>query len=345
MDIQESIIHRVVKAKDTSGPSSVQMKPREELLSIDARVQKLGQDVLSLYGKLSNGYGILGADLDTHRFPRYLDSHINDTDSFIDFSRRTLAVISEEMSGQRFTTTSYPIFFRYTNNARDWILIAVLKLKEGVGIDENTLDLNDSVFFDISNLREAARLDVQKWKNNQQPYLSFIKKGTGSDSESSAYFRAALSCIEYTDAKYNTDIALKALGDYCDKNDFSAEKRQSVRTIMYEYCKEKKDNDQPVNLTALSALLDDQDPEKFVNFIRENQYEVSETFSPSPSSFKGLMRLNKKFGSISLGFEIDDLYSERVYYDRERNAILIKNPPSDLVHEMNKIQGISQSDE
>lgn len=146
LDIQESIIHRVIKAKDTSGPASVQIRPRNTLLNIDERVNKLGRDVLKLYGKLSNGYGILGADFNTHRFPKFLDDHINDVDSFTDFSCKTLPVIAEEMSEKRFTTTSYPIFFRYTNNGRDWILIAVLKLKEGVGIDENTLDLNDSVF-------------------------------------------------------------------------------------------------------------------------------------------------------------------------------------------------------
>ena len=345
MEIQESIIHRVIKAKDTSGSNSVQIKPRDALLNIDERVKKLGCDVLKLYGKLSNGYGILGTDFDTHRFPKFLYDHINHTDSFIDFSRKTISVIAEKMSGQRFTTTSYPIFFKYTNNGREWVLIAVLKLKEGVGIDENTLDLNDSVFFDISNLREAARIDIQKWQSNQQPYLSFIKRGTGNDSESSAYFRSALSCLEYTDAKYNTDVALKALNDYCDHKEFDSARRQLVRSTMYDYCQEKKDNDQPVNVTSLSAMLDDQNPEDFVTFIRENEYEVSETFSPNPSSFKSLMRLSKKFGSISLGFEIDDIYSERVYYDPDRNAIFIKNPPPDLVEEMKKIKGADEVDE
>lgn len=154
-----------------------------------------------------------------------------------------------------------------------------------------------------------------------------------------------MSCIEYTDAKHNTDVALKALNDYCDHKEYGAEKRQLLRESMYDYFQDKKDNDQPVNLTSLSALLDDQAPEDFVTFIRENDYQVNETFSPSPSSYKSLMRLSKKFGSISLGFEVGDIYDERVYYDTERDAIVIKRPPADLVTEMNKIKGIVPTDE
>ena len=207
MEIQQAVIHGIIKEKETSGNESVEIKPREQLLDIDDRVKKLGSDILKLYGRLSNGYGMLGNVEDVHRFPGYFTKYVNNETDFITFSNNTIAVVSELMSQQRMTTTSYPIFFRYTNLDRDWLLIAVLKLKEGVGIDEDTLDLNDSLFFDISNLREAARFDIQKWNENEQPYLSFIKRGSGSDAESSKYFRAALSCLEYTDAKHNTDIA------------------------------------------------------------------------------------------------------------------------------------------
>jgi nucleoid-associated protein len=273
MEIQQSIIHGIIKNKDTSGVDSVTIKPRHELLAIDDRLITLGDDILKLYGRLSNAYGMLGNDYNVHRFPQYLDRHINSEIDFIEFSNNTISVISELMSQQRFSTTSYPVFFRYVNQGRDWLLIAVLKLKEGVGIDENTLDLNDSLFFDISNLREAARIDIEKWRAGEQPYLSFIKRGAGSDSESSKYFRDALSCMEYTDAKYNTDIAVRAVDDYCETQGFDAQKKQSLRAKMYEYCKEKKDADEPVNLTSLSAMLNDQEPDSFINFVRENNYE------------------------------------------------------------------------
>jgi len=341
MEIQQSIIHGIIKNKDTSGVDSVKIKPRHELLAIDDRLIMLGDDILKLYGRLSNGYGMLGDDYNVHRFPQYLDRHINSELDFIGFSNNTISVISELMSQQRFSTTSYPVFFRYANQGRDWLLIAVLKLKEGVGIDENTLDLNGSLFFDISNLREAARIDIEKWRVGEQPYLSFIKRGAGSDSESSKYFRDALSCLEYTDAKYNTDIAVRAVDDYCERQGYDAQTKQSLRAKMHEYCKEKKDADEPVNLTSLSAILNDQEPDSFIKFVRENDYEVSETFSPSPQSYKRLQRLSKRFGTINIGFDVDDLYSERIVYNGDENSIVVRNPPAELVSEIRKARGES----
>lgn len=339
MNITQSIIHGVIKEKDTQGSESVKIKFREALLPIDDRLTKLGSDILNLYGKLSNGYGSLGSNLDIHRFPQYLSQYTSNNRDFTDFSNNTIEIVAESMSRQRFATTSYPIFFRYSNQGREWLLIAVLKLKEGVGIDEKTLDLNDSLSFDISNLREAARIDIEKWKTNQQPYLSFIKRGSGSDAESSRYFRDALSCLEYTDAKFNTENALKALDDYCEKTQYSAAEKQSIRARVHDYCREKKSENEPINLTSLSAFINDQDPEAFVLFVRENEYEVSETFSPHPDSYNKLKRLSRKFGSISLGFDIGDLINERVDYSKEYEAILLRNPPDDLIREIQKAKG------
>jgi len=339
MQVQESIIHRIKKQVDTSGIDSVEIIPRAALLPIDNRVLKLGEDVLKLYGKLSNGYGMLGNDYAMHRFPNFLNQFTNEGINFIDFSTSAIALIAEEMSKKLKTTTSYPIFLRYTNQGRDWLLIAVLKLKEGVGIDEDTLDLNDSLSFDISNLREAARIDIEKWGDNEQPYLSFIKRSSGSDAESSVYFRDALSCLEYTDAKHNTETTIQAVNDYCEHSEFNAERTQATRARMFDYCREKKDADEPVNLTALSAFLNDQEPDSFINFVRERDYEVSETFSPNPASYKKLQRLSKRFGTINIGFDVNDIFEDRVLYNADDDTIIVRNPPEELVQEIRKATG------
>lgn len=346
MNIQQSIIHRIAKERDSSGAESIEINVRNETLPLDGRLIKLGADVLKLYGTLSNGYGTLGDDLDIHRFPKYLTDYSSIHNDFITLASKTLNLIAESMSQQRLTTTSYPIFFKYENQGREWLLIAMLKLKEGVGIDEETLDLNDSLIFDINNLREAARIDIGMWLNNEQPYLSFIKRGSGADAESSKYFRNALSCLEYTDAKFNTDTALRAVDDYCENQDWSPEKRQATRARVFEYCKTKKDANEPVNLTALSSVINDLAPDSFVNFVRANEYPVSETFSPHPDSYKKLQHLAKRFGTISLGFDVDDLVSERVYYNETEESIVVCNPPLDLVAQIQKvIGGISNNSE
>lgn len=339
MEIIGSIIHKISKKKEDSGPDSVSIKPREKVLPVDELVGSLTGDILRLYGKLSNAYGTLAAESVTDPFPGMLSKYIDNSYDMVAFSKDVLDVIAKEMSKQRMTTTSYPILIHYRNQGSEWLLIALLKLKEGTGIDEKTLDLSESLSFDVSHLREAARLDLKKWKSDTQPYLSFIKRGSGNDAELSKFFRNALSCTEYTDAKHNTDQAIKAVDDYCKDSGWDAEQKQKARAVTYEYCKDKKEKGQPVNIKALSSLIDDQNPEGFIDYVKENEYTLSEVFSPHPASFNKLRRISKKFGTISIGFDVDDVFSGRISYVEDGGYLALKNPPEELVESIMKAKG------
>lgn len=337
MEIRESIIHGILKAKETNGEGSVTIRPRPTTLPLDERLSLLCNDVLALYTKLSNGYGTFGQEL-AHQFPPLMQQYTEGDVDIVGFSRDTCTLISERMKDQFMATTSWPLFVRYSNQGREWLLIAMLKLKEGVGIDEDTLDLNNSLSFDISHLHEAARVDIAKWQNNEQPYLSFIKRRAG-ESEITQYFRNAISCTEYTDAKHNTDEAIRAVEEYCSAQEWDAERCQLTRDRLYNFCNERKQEDQPVNLTALSAHINNQEPDSFVQFVRERGYEVSEIFSPNPASYKKLMRVSRRFGSISVSFDVDDLRTEVVSYDPDSDSIIIRQPPTELVRDMRRALG------
>ncbi|NMX74634.1 hypothetical protein HBO23_16890 [Pseudomonas sp. WS 5532] len=338
MEITESIIHGVLKARETNGDDAVTIKPRGVVLPIDARLDTLGGEVLTLYTRLSNGYGTFGDNALIHQFPVLMKRYIDQEIDLVEFSRGVCSLISVPMQEQWMATTTWPLFVRYHNQGRDWLLIAMLKLKEGVGIDEATLDLNDSLSFDVSHLYEAARIDIQKWQNNEQPYLSFIKR-RAADADVTKYFRVALACTEYTDARHNTEVTVAALNDYFESQGWEPLKRQVATDRLYAHCVEKKANDEPVNLVALSAIINDQAPESFINFIRDNEYEVSEVFSPNPATYKKLMRVSRRFGSVSVSFDVNDLRNETVYYDPELQGLVIMNPPADLLAEMDKALG------
>lgn len=338
MEITESIIHGVVKARETNGEGAVTIRPRDFVLPIDERLDSLGGEVLKLYTRLSNGYGTFGDDALIHQFPILMKRYIDEEIDLVEFSRGACSLISVPMQEQWMATTTWPLFVRYESQGKDWLLIAMLKLKEGVGIDEATLDLNDSLSFDVSHLYEAARIDIQKWQDDEQPYLSFIKR-RATDADVTKYFRVALACTEYTDARHNTEVAVKALNDYFEQEAWEPLQRQTATDRLYAYCVEKKANDEPVNLTALSAIINDQAPESFIEFIRENNYEVSEVFSPNPATYKKLMRVSRRFGSVSVSFDVNDLRNETVYYDPDLQGLVIMNPPADLLAEMDKALG------
>lgn len=94
--------------------------------------------------------------------------------------------------------------------------------------------------------------------------------------------------------------------------------------------------DEPVNLTSLSAVINDQDPDSFCVFVRENGFEVSETFRPHKSTYIRFKRIQRQFGSVKVSFDVQDVIDNRVDYDDANGCLVITGLPADLIDEIKK---------
>lgn len=91
-----------------------------------------------------------------------------------------------------------------------------------------------------------------------------------------------------------------------------------------------------VNLTALSALIDDQNPGAFSEYVRDNDYEVSETFKPHKATYTRFKRISRTFGSVKVSFDVQDLDNGGVAYDEDNACLVINNLPQELIDEIKK---------
>lgn len=334
MQLQEAILHQISKDVQTSGPGSTSVTPRKAVLPIDDRLQKTAEDIVKVYGKLLSGYGTFGEDATLHQFPVFLRDYVANTTNFVSFTEQATLLISREMSKVFFANGGYALFLRYTNQGQDWLLVVMLKLRPGTGLDKATLELLDTLTFDVDHLHEAARVDLGKWAADAHPYLSFIKRGRSDDV--TQYFRDALGCTEYTQSKHNTEQMKDASEAFYKAQGWNKEQEREARRRIYEYCDARLKAQEPVNLTALSAIIDDQNPEAFRDFVRESDFEVSETFKPHRDTYVSLKRIRGKFGSVTVGFDVNDVQTGRVDYDEAHQCLVITGAPSELVSEILK---------
>ena len=332
MQIQEAILHQITKDVQTQGADSTTVNLRAQSLPIDERLIKTATEIVKAYGKLLSGYGTFDADEEVHQFPSLLRRNIANELSFVEFTSTTTRMIANEMSKVFFANGGYSLFLRYTSQGQDWCLIVMLKLKDGTGLNKTTLELLDAMTFDVDHLREAARIDLSKWQTDTQPYLSFIKKGKSDDV--TQYFREALGCTEYTESKHNTKQMKDAVEAFCSEQDWDTAEKRDARQRVYDYCDAKTKSGDPVNLKALSALIDDQQPEAFIDFVRDKNYEISETFKPHRETYIRFKRISRQFGSVRVSFDVQDLLDGRVEYDEETNHLVITNLPDELVTEI-----------
>lgn len=337
MEISEAILHRIEKQRNVRGPGAATTLKRETLLPIDDRLARTVSEILRIYTKSTSGYGTFDTNQTVYVFPMLLGGYVGGTREFIEFSQQATELVAARMGDELLATGGYALFLRYTSQERDWMLVAMLKLKPGTGVVEDTLELNDTLSFDIDHLHEAARVDIAKWQANTHPYLSFIKKRQGGE-DVSHYFRNALGCTEYTDSKHNTQKMQEAVEAYCSDKQWDYERKRQARQTVYEYCAEKEKRGEPVVLTSLSAIIDDQEPEAFKDFVRDKGYEVSETFRPHKATFTKLKRITRSFGTVKLGFDVQDISEGRVGYDDDNDCLVIKNLPQELIAEIKKHQ-------
>ncbi|WP_111809529.1 nucleoid-associated protein [Aeromonas allosaccharophila] len=334
MQILDAIIHHIEKDRHGIAHPVV---TRSSQLPIDDRLIAMTNDILKIYGRTVSGYGTFNSDRKVYTFPDLLNAYTTKREDFILFTQSASRLIRTTMARVPLATGGYPLFLRFTNQGQDWVLIAMLKLKAGTGINQSTLDLSDTLSFDVSHLHEAVRINIQKWQSDDQPYLSFVKKKRSSSQEISHYFLDALGCTDYTDSKANTATVLSALTDYCEDHKMTPEQRIEARRRTYEYCEEKNKVGEPVNLSSLSSRINDQEPESFSNYVRDGDYEIGETFEPNRDVYSRLKRIKGRVGNTNVSFDVVDIQSGNIDLDKSNNLI-IRNVPATLAAEIRQHQ-------
>ncbi|MGR2738150.1 nucleoid-associated protein [Billgrantia sp. Q4P2] len=341
MEISEAIIHQIDKA---SGSDQVSLDLRPDRLPIEDTLSKLVTEVLSIYNRVSNGYGAFDADQIIYPFSGQLQAYYQEEVDFIQLSETALRLIASKMGSQRFATGGYVLLVRYTNLGRDWFLVGILKMREATGVDQDTKELLRLLSLDVDHLHEAARVDIRKWQENEQSYLSFVKKRAGKE-DVTKYFREALGCTDYTDSKQNTVVLLEALQAYTNTQTDSAkgedawtrEKAREVRQKTFEYCQEKTRNREDINLGALSSIINDRDPEAFRNFVRDNGYHLNDEFAPHSNTYRKLQRITgKASGNIKVAFDVDDLVQRRISLDGQN--LIIQGASPELIAQIEQAQ-------
>ncbi|KRC08541.1 hypothetical protein ASE11_22485 [Hydrogenophaga sp. Root209] len=335
VEIVEATIHRLDKAVQTRGAGSVAVQPREETLPLDPVLQRLCESLVLMYARAANSNGTLGVDPTAHRFPVHLGAYVDEQLEFIPFTRHAASLVAMQMEDSFLASGGYALFLRYRSDAHDFMLVAMLKLKPGAGIDAGTLSLTETLNIDLAHLNEAARVNITRWKTNQQPYLTFIK-GATRQAEVSEYFRDALACTSFTDSKHHTEAVLRAAHDFVNaREDLTVEQKREEMAVMRQRLFACFDNNrEEVPLATIAANVNPGSPGDFLEHVRnrpEGQgYDLDDRFKPHRATYVLLKRVRGKMGTVSLSFDVADVQAERVLYDSGADAIVLKSPTEAL---------------
>lgn len=345
MEIKQVVIHELLKE---SGTQEADKHLAKKLLNTQSSlVEKLVIALDKLYGTKGNNaiYGTFSRQDTTNEFPDYTDQYIAEEsdDHFLDLSWRCLAELVREARAQQSSTGGYIVFARYKSN-QDFLLIAMIKKKDGLNVNEN-LEPEGVIEIDLSKIHQAARINLSTYINistlsqdeqleiEDKSYLSFVSPTT--NKEVSGYFIKALDCMDGVRSGKATATAFSVVDNYCKSNSELKEFRAKAKDSLIQYfeeCLKKNPDSEPATLAGVEHSFRQVVPgEKahligdFSQFANSEDNKLPDKFDVNKAEVQKRTRIRAKTDNWQLSFERKALGTNDnspLYFDGEDKLII-----------------------
>jgi nucleoid-associated protein len=324
MRLNRMVIHNLVSE---SGEREVQEQLSDSLLPVDARSNRVAEQLTASYRNRQQSYATFSAE-PGRPFPpafRTLVDHLDDS-SFLSFSRDMTLQLKHILAALPQARGGYLVYADYNQDAYHFMGIFMVRNTEGVVFrrDENAraFIIDPSIHIDIDKLTMAGRINIQRY--NSEPsgnYISFIKQNT---REYADYFVRWLAATQMENAKHYTELLYKmTTAITCPSDDQGNQlSRDDFRKQIYDYVDTQPNK--TVNLQTMSAHFYG-DPLFIPAYLEQNNLPVDTEFTPHSSGMRRFVRVDVKADGIEMKFSRGDAYTKvRVEQD---SFVIIESQP------------------
>jgi len=330
------ILHRIVmhKIDKTQHSTDAISTYRNEIYTNNEVLETLTISLAETYSKkTSKEYSNFRVGENTPPFKTILDNYLADTndDTFLAFSRRATEQLSQKMNLKPASTGGFLVIVDYTNIHR-FILIALVNKKEGY--TEDNLDIFRIEQLNTDQLGMAGFINITNYLNDNIEYrpLSFMR-GTREVSDYFSSFLGADSNIETS--SHMTGVFINALKDFFAFQEYDLARKEQLSQAIYAFCDEKRQNYEPVNIAAVSALINPDNPNEFFEFTQdqERNYNLNTIIE---SINKQKLNNLKSFSIKGDGFRISfdrELYNNTIQLN-ENDELVVSGLPDDFIQQL-----------
>lgn len=349
MDVKNFIIHGVEKDQHTK--IIKREFERDDVIPVETpELQKFLEDLRASYRSTNPSYGVLKTDQDAN-FTKHLNAWLAGSTDFAEFSKLSFGLIKNSVQATQQATGGIVAFLEYKQNGGRYLMIVMLKEKNVMQFKEDDNSLEPILSIDLANLNEASRIDLDKFLDDDQSYLSFVTKNTGRRVND--YFRNAINCdVEsYLDSKTFTQNIMTAVKKFCESEGWSAEKHSDAKDRLFELFEEtrnsiKKGGSGLVNLTVISAVINPDKPEALLQYVQKNDegqesIKVDYEFQPHKEVYQTIKRFKATQGDIKFSFHKADLDSEKVKISEEKDGkieVTFVIDSNDIMNQINEFK-------
>jgi len=293
------------------------------------------------------------------RFSAYVDVCGDETE-FIALTHLAMDQLVEQARDQTLATGGHILCAQYTSGASDFFLVASIKQRGGIQLDENYVPKAIQEV-DLKTVQQAARINFVKFasvtaaaacaaagntvvdaedvEEVDSTYLCFISRGR--DSQASDYFISALGCAKGVASGRATKNAIDYVGRFFRNNKELKPFAYKAKEAVVRYLQDRLADGKSARLDAICHVAIQHVPPDLVEeiaglkgYLNDEKHRVPEDFTVNAKSLKEKTRIKGEAASWSLQFERGALGREAtsdVYYDEGRKKLTLSNMNQELV--------------
>ena len=203
------------------------------------------------------------------------------------------------------------------------------------------LNISETQYLDIDHADIIARIDITEWETapESKRYLTFLKGRVGR--KVSDFFMDYLGASEGLDAKAQNKTLVKAVDDYCQEMQFDKQDKTSARENVYNYCQAQLQAGEEIELKNLANELPTSDENNFMEFVKNSEYDLEDTFPVDRSALRQLKKFSGSGGGLTISFN-SDLLGERIKWDPQTDSLVIKGVPPNLRDQLQRNSGSNE---
>lgn len=329
--INAAVIHKLIK--EPHGPTTVQTRDAE--LQLTEPVTNLVSQISEFYGsKASKGYGRFQEDELTYPSSTVLRNIFKDEGiSFVDGTKKLMDVLAGKAMQAPLSKGGYVLMAHGQSKAKeDWFLVAIINNVASSAVNEETLEIVESVHIDVDNLRVAGRVNLSAWLagDEQSRYVGFLKhRGDVAD-----YFKYFLGCDVLIKDAEETKRLVEALRAFARSEKLDQEREDDFLRKAHAYCIARSKDKQPISLEELTNATWPQEPDKLQKLLADQNVEINDGFVPDGRSLKSLLKLHGKSEYWTVDIDRRALIKGHAQYLREKGELILRNLPPALKAEL-----------
>ena len=336
INLKGIVVHQINKS---AGTTLCNLKIANKELKVSKKEVVFIANINKAYYKKSNPiYGVFGDDDPTYKNELF-KYHSNQIE-FLDFTVKSVEHYKKIISRSAPATGGLVIFAHFSNSETncEYVMVLTTNNKDGYAIDEENLTITDIRNLDLSKIDVACQINLTKWINienktdkDNKTYLSFVK----GNKEVSNYFMDFIDCKDKTNNIESTKRLIRAIDSFCSEKGYDRDGVIKKKNDIYDYCNDCLKNKKEISLAAISALLNNEQPEEFAEFASSEENGVSATISGDKAQLRRIKYLYYKDSNITVGFD-NELLNKTVFYEPKKKQLTFKNLPPELIEQIEK---------